>query len=130
MRTSSWMFWLAGIILVSSACLSSKSQAQDAPMCNRMAIGQATCLANVQCECIYDRGGAMTGVPEGYRWDCSILRPRCEEVPATIIEYRGTPPSYPAAVAIERTDRSVNVGQDNTNANGNSNANTNTNSNN
>jgi hypothetical protein len=94
-------------------------------MCNQVAMGQVTCLATKLCECIHDRGGTMTGVPAGYRWDCGILRPRCEVVPSTIIEYRGNPPSYPAAIAIERSDRSVNVNQDDTNNNTNNNTNTN-----
>ena len=91
-------------LIISGGSQAHDPGAQDAPSCNRMALGQAACFANIRCECIYDRGGAITGTPEGYRWDCGILKPRCEEAPITIIEYRGTPPSYPAAVAIERVD--------------------------
>ena len=99
-------------------------------MCNQVARGQVTCLATKLCECIYDRGGLTTGVPAGYRWDCGILRPSCEVVPSTIIEYRGNSPSYPAAVSIDRSDQSVSVDQDSTNDNVNTNTNTSTNTNN
>ena len=95
-------------------------RANEAPSCTRASLGQTACFSPRLCECIYDRGGAMTGVPEGFRWKCDIMQPYCGEdanVPATIIEYRGNPPSYPAAVGLDRSSESVNVNQDGTNTN-------------
>ena len=125
-KSRSSAFWLAGIILLSSGWFGGAGQAQDAPMCNQVARGQVTCFATKLCECIYDRGGTTTGVPAGYRWDCGILKPSCEVVPATIVDYGGYPPSYPTSVAIDRSNHSVNVDQDSTNDNANTNTNTST----
>ena len=91
--------------------------AQDAPQCTAATFGQASCMANRVCECIYERGGAITGRPTGYRWDCGINRRQCEVDPASIVEHRGNTPQYPAAVGLDRSDRSVTVGQDSVNTN-------------
>ncbi len=112
---------MLGLVVVAAATAGSFSapHAQEAaPMCNQQSFGQTACFSPRLCECIYDRGGAMTGAPAGYRWQCDIRKPKCGEegsVPATIIEYRGNPPSYPAAVGIDRSNESVNVDQDGTN---------------
>ena len=108
------------LVLVSVGAMAAAGQAQDGPMCNQQAMGQVSCMANRMCECIYDRGGSVTGVPEGFRWNCGINRGRCEVEPGTIIEYRGNTPQVPYSVSIERSD-SVN----NTNSNTNNNTNTN-----
>ena len=92
---------LIAIGLLSTGWIVSAGQAQEARKCNQDTFGQVACFSVKLCECIYDRGGAMTGLPARYRWDCGILRPRCEEAPTSIIEYRGTPPSYPYAVNID-----------------------------
>ena len=123
-----------GIVILASALFSGTGQAQSDLSCSRATYGQVTCMAVKLCECIYDRGGAMTDVPAGFRWDCGILRPRCETVPATIMEYRGNVPAYPAAVAIDHSDERVTFSQDSTNTNTNttgtnSNTNSSTNSN-
>ena len=105
------------------------AQAQDGPMCNQQVMGQVSCMANRMCECIYDRGGSVTGVPEGFRWNCSINRASCEVEPGTIIEYRGNTPSIPYSVSIERSD-SVNNSNTATQSNTNTSTQTNTNTNN
>ncbi len=109
----------SGLALVLAGTIGSAGHAQEGPMCGQQSMGQVSCMANRMCECIYDSGGSVTGVPEGFRWNCSINRASCEVEPGTIIEYRGNTPSIPYSVSIERSD-SVN----------NSNANTNTNTNN
>ncbi len=92
---------LAAFVTGSTGWIVSAGQAQEVPKCNQDTFGQVACFSIKLCECIYDRGGAMTGLPARYRWDCGILRPRCEEAPTSIIEYRGTPLFYPYAVGID-----------------------------
>lgn len=75
------------------------------PLCNRATLGQTACFTAKLCACIIDRGGSITGIPPGFRWDCGVLRPSCGEAadqPVTIQEFRGAPPAYPSAVAIDR----------------------------
>ena len=36
-------------------------------------------VAGKLCACGYQRGGIMSGRPEGWRWDCGVLRPACGE---------------------------------------------------
>lgn len=77
----------------------------EEPLCNRRTLGQTACFTAKLCACIIDRGGSITGIPPGFRWDCGVLRPSCGEAadqPVSIQEYRGTPPAYPSAVAIDR----------------------------
>ncbi len=76
-------------------------KAQEAPECNEDTFGQVACFSIKLCECIYDRGGTMTGLPARYRWDCGILRPTCFYTSTSIQEYRGTPPYYPYAAEID-----------------------------
>lgn len=109
--------------------LGSPPRAQERSACVRETLGAAACFGGKLCECVYDRGGRMTGMPAGYRWDCGILRPQCgggAGVPATLNPYTGP---YPLSVGIDRSDRSVNVDQNSTNTNANVNANTNLNAN-
>lgn len=79
--------------------------------CTRQTLGISTCFGPKLCLCIYDRGGAGSGVPAGFRWDCGVLRPRCDPSgpPATLDPYRGP---FPHAVGIDRSDRRVTVDQD------------------
>ena len=112
------------LAIVSAGWFGAAAIAQDAPMCNQQVMGQVSCMANRMCECIYDRGGSITGVPEGFRWNCGINRGRCEVEPGTIIEYRGNTPSIPYSVSIERSDSVTNINE-NTNENTNTNTNTN-----
>ncbi len=97
---------LAAALLVGLAPAPPPAGADEpAPSCTRPALGETRCFTARLCACVYDRGGAMTGTPPGYRWDCGIHRPSCGEaanVPVTIQEFRGQPPAYPLAVGIDR----------------------------
>jgi hypothetical protein len=59
--------------------LASPAMAQDPPACTDTRAGAVACMAGRLCSCGYQRGGAMSGRPEGWRWDCGILRPSCGE---------------------------------------------------
>ncbi len=82
------------------------------PACNRTGLGTVACQAGRLCECIFDRGGAMTGMPAGFRWTCDSLRPRCGDAavpPARVEEYRGTPPQLPLAIGVDRSQRNLTI---------------------
>ena len=63
------------------------------------------CFAGRLCTCRLARGSAATGLADGFRWDCGILRPRCGgPLPATIDPYLGP---LPDALAIERETTNI-----------------------
>ncbi len=79
--------------------------AAQAPACDAQAAGTVACVAGRLCACGFGRGSPATGLPDGFRWDCGVLRPRCgEPVPATIDPYRGP---LPDALAIERETTNI-----------------------
>jgi len=85
------------------------TQAAEALTCAREALGKVSCFTPKLCKCIYDRGGAITGTPAGYRWDCGNLRPNCGEdtnLPATMNEFKGP---YPLAIGIDRSSQNVKI---------------------
>jgi hypothetical protein len=53
--------------------------AQDFPACNQARDGITACLSGKLCQCRFERGGQISGRPDGFRWDCGILRPECGE---------------------------------------------------
>lgn len=54
--------------------------------CGASREGMLACMSGRACVCRYERGGQMTGRPDGFRWDCGALRPDCAAAPA------GAPP--------------------------------------
>jgi hypothetical protein len=73
--------------------------AQDR-VCSPETVGITLCIAGRQCACGFARGSPATGLPDGFRWDCGILRPSCAEAPAAI----GAPPNdLPAALLIDNS---------------------------
>ena len=51
----------------------------ETPICNQQAAGTVACFERKLCSCGFERGGSMTGLAPGYRWDCGVLRPTCEQ---------------------------------------------------
>lgn len=51
------------------------------PICRAQIEGQLSCQANRVCECVFSRAVPARGLPDRWRWDCSILRPMCRIVP-------------------------------------------------
>lgn len=62
------------------------------PVCNAPREGVAACLGGVSCLCRFERGGLLTGRPDGFRWDCGALRPRCGVAPAELPPSAFAPP--------------------------------------
>lgn len=59
------------------------------------------CMAGRLCTCRFEPGSQATRQPDGYRWDCGILQPRCgSEVPATIDAWQGP---LPDGLSIDRS---------------------------
>lgn len=99
--------WLT-LVLTFLAPASSTAWAQS-PQCDAAAFGTVACFVDRMCSCIFDRGGAMTGRPAGYRWDCGVLRPSCgadTALPATINPYQG---QLPAALSLDRNQTIINT---------------------
>jgi hypothetical protein len=59
--------------------LAPPAAAQEIPSCNQDRVGAVACMAGKLCSCGYQRGGVVSGRPDGYRWDCGVLRPACGE---------------------------------------------------
>lgn len=90
--------YLATAMLLSAlACAGAVAQE---PVCNAESAGVVACIAGRQCECRFARGSPATGLPDGHRWDCGILRPGCGAPPATIDGWQG---QLPSAVLIDNS---------------------------
>jgi hypothetical protein len=73
--------------------------AEEIPACNAARAGAVACLSGRLCECRFERGGSITGVATGHRWNCSILRPACGAAlapPAAM-----TPMPYPPEILVQ-----------------------------
>jgi hypothetical protein len=77
----------------------------QAPACDAPAVETVACIAGRLCRCRFAASSAMTGLPEGFRWDCGILRPACgDPPPATLDGYAGP---LPEALSIDRSSTTV-----------------------
>lgn len=86
MMTVSVLALVAAVLLTSLIALPAAAQ----PVCVAETAGLVECVAEKLCLCRFERGGAMTSEPSGYRWDCGVLRPRCGgllQSPATLDPY-------------------------------------------
>ena len=86
------MSQLVGPILLATTLITAASSMAlaQAPSCNSAQLGTVACFVRKLCACTLSRGGAMTGQPAGYRWDCGPLRPGCgadTALPATIVSF-------------------------------------------
>ncbi len=77
-----------------AAAAATAARAREPLACNGGTAGLVACVAGRLCACGFARGGTMTGLRDGYLWDCGINRPPCPDdvVPATIDSYQGPLP--------------------------------------
>ncbi len=83
--------------------LAQAAMAQEAPpACTQLRDGATACLSGKLCRCGYQRGGMITARPDGWSWDCGVLRPSCgapaaEPLPPAPMPqlYMEIPPGYP-----------------------------------
>ena len=95
------LLFLAALLVVATP---SWALAVEPLPCGSGTAGLVACVAGKLCACQYDPGGAMTGLPAGFRWDCGILRPSCgpsAELPATLEP--PTVPYLPEALSLDRS---------------------------
>lgn len=101
---------LRGVVLAFVPVLVQPSMAvAETPVCAAASVGTVACFVRRLCACTFARGGGMTGLPSGYRWDCGQLRPGCGDdavVPATIDPYRGP---LPSALSLDRNQTIINT---------------------
>jgi hypothetical protein len=73
-------------LLILLLLLALPAAGQDIPACTQDRVGAVACMAGKLCACGYQRGGSVSGRPDGYLWDCGVLRPPCGEAlpPATL----------------------------------------------
>jgi hypothetical protein len=64
--------------------------AAQVPVCSAPREGMTACFDGRLCACRFERGGTLTGRPDGYRWDCGALRPDC--APTSPVAPSWTPP--------------------------------------
>lgn len=76
------------------------AQAPLPPACVAERAGQVTCQASILCACRFFPAQATVTTPPGWRWDCGVLRPRCDPLPADGSSSRAVP--LPGAVVIEQ----------------------------
>jgi hypothetical protein len=74
--------------------------AQEA-VCAADTAGRVACIAGKLCACGSSPGGQITALPDGFRWDCGILRPACGgEAPTTMDAWQD---GLPDALAIDNS---------------------------
>lgn len=95
----------AGLVLLTLVlAMAGRAQAQA---CTADSIGMVACMAGKLCACRADRGGGVTALPAGARWDCGVLRPGCgpaADVPATLDPYPGL---LPEALSLDRSRTTI-----------------------
>lgn len=82
--------------------------AQELTRCTPEVAGAVACMAERLCECDFRRGGLMTGTPDGWRWDCGILRGNCRG-PAEVEQ--GGYDELPPGLSIDGSDNSIHLDQ-------------------
>lgn len=100
-----YLFLLAALLIMAAP---SGPLATEPPSCASGTTGLVACMAGKLCTCQYDPGGAMTGLPAGFRWDCGILRPGCG--PAAELPGALDPPVQlylPEALSIDRSRTTI-----------------------
>jgi hypothetical protein len=84
------------------------ARAQDIPRCTPEITGALACMAGRSCECGFRRGGLVSGEPDGWRWDCGVLRGGCDrpgsQVPADWYE-------LPPGLTLDNSDNSIRLDQ-------------------
>jgi hypothetical protein len=78
------------------------------PRCAAETLGAVSCMSTKLCECVFERGGAISGKPSAYRWECGALRPDCNQPGADLAQPQW---QMPAAVGIDRSRHNTIVNQ-------------------
>jgi hypothetical protein len=88
----------AGVAALALEASSAAQAGAQEIVCAAPSAGMVSCIAGRLCACAFAPGSPATGLPDGFRWDCGILRPRCgPPVPATLDPWQG---DLPEALAV------------------------------
>src|SRR3982751_4501981 len=77
------------------------------PVCSEHRAGLVACVFGKLCACGFERGSAATGMQDGFRWDCGVLRPACGEaadVPASLDRY---PYPLPPGLTLDNSETDI-----------------------
>lgn len=100
--------WRRTIIVLILAIMTDAMAWAEAPSCTPEGTGTVACIAGRLCSCGFARGSPATGLPDGFRWDCGILRPSCgPPVPATLDPWQG---ELPDSLEIDRSNTIIRQG--------------------
>jgi len=58
------------------------------PICTAQLEGQVSCQGNRLCECVHASAVPARGLPDRWRWDCSIKRPKCTVTPESFAPHQ------------------------------------------
>lgn len=88
-------------VLLALLCIAAgaAARAQEPPLCEADRAGIVACIAGRLCACGFERGGAMTGLEDSFRWDCGILRPSCPPDPDSQAAAAG--PFMPGSIDVD-----------------------------
>ena len=95
------------IIIALSLILFPAMSFAAAAQCNAQSVGLVSCMANKQCECKFFRKSEMAATPDRFDWDCSLLRPSCDDnysvnAPNNTPAYNG-----PSSVGISKSNTKI-----------------------
>ncbi|WP_027133395.1 hypothetical protein [Geminicoccus roseus] len=84
------------------------ARAAEPVRCAPEIAGALACMAGRACQCGFARGGLVTGTPDGWRWDCSLLRGACDRP-----DWRdgGLWYDLPPGLSLDASDNSIHVEQ-------------------
>lgn len=95
------------LVAVISLVAGGASAAAQEAICALQEVGRVACLAGKLCTCRSAPGSPATRLPDGFRWDCGILRPSCGgPVPATLDPW---PSQLPDGLAINQSRTIINT---------------------
>jgi hypothetical protein len=70
--------WMAALLVALALPPdAARAQSSSPPACTESREGAVACMVQKLCVCRFQRGGSLTGRPDGFRWDCGALRPSC-----------------------------------------------------
>ena len=96
------------LVLLSCVSAAGPASAQEPPRCTPEVDGALACMAGQSCRCGFARGGLLTAQPDGWRWDCGILRGRCGEA---LVQTPQALYELPPGLVIDQSDSSLHLDQ-------------------
>lgn len=99
---------LGAMVLQAGPARAGPARAGDVPRCTPEISGAVVCMAGRSCLCGFMRGGLMAGLPDGWRWDCGILRGGCGPPSDQQAEWLY---ALPPGLSVDQSDHSIRLDQ-------------------